>query len=90
MTESYSNHSILYKYYTSGAEVPTNFNLMEDHNSTPEGFQRAIEEWITKMPFGSTFNSVVKCIIIINANNNNNNCLHKMYITLLFLNTIHF
>ncbi|XP_022164151.1 maltase 1-like [Myzus persicae] len=58
MTESYSNHSFLYKYYTSGAEVPTNFNLMEDHIITPEVFQRAIEEWITKMPFGSTFNSV--------------------------------
>jgi len=60
MTESYSNHSVLYNYYTSGAEIPTNFKLMKDSwKFTPKDFEREIENWITKMPFGSTFNSVV-------------------------------
>jgi alpha-glucosidase len=60
MTESYSNHSVLYKYYTSGAEVPSNFNLLEDKSNTPKEFERAIENWITKMPYGATFNSVLQ------------------------------
>ncbi|CAI6365687.1 unnamed protein product [Macrosiphum euphorbiae] len=61
MTESYTNHSVLYNYYTSGAEVPTNFKLMNDSiNYTPKDFEREIENWITKMPFGATFNSVLQ------------------------------
>ncbi|XP_001949423.2 maltase 1-like [Acyrthosiphon pisum] len=61
MTESYTNHSVLYNYYTSGAEVPTNFNLLEDHVSNiPKDFETEIETWITKMPFGATFNSVLQ------------------------------
>jgi len=59
MTESYSNTSILFKYYTSGAEVPTNFNLLKGYRYTPKDFEREIENWITKMPVGATFNSVV-------------------------------
>jgi len=59
MTESYSNTSILFKYYTSGAEIPTNFNLLEEYHHTPKDYEREIENWITKMPVGATFNSVV-------------------------------
>jgi len=68
MTESYTNHTVLYNYYTSGAEVPTNFDLMENHiHNIPEDFDRKIENWITTMPFGSTFNSVVFHIISYNV-----------------------
>jgi len=66
MTESYSNHSVLYNYYINGAEIPTNFNLMEDSNDNPKGFENAIESWITTMPPGSTYNSVVFHIINYN------------------------
>jgi len=76
MTESYSNHSVLSQYYTSGAEIPTNFNLMEDTSRTPKDFEKAIENWMTDMPLGATFNSVVIYIIIINTNNNN--CLYTI------------
>lgn len=60
MTESYSNNSVLFKYYTSGAEVPTNFNLLGDYHYTPKDYEREIENWITKMPLGATFNSVLQ------------------------------
>ncbi|KAF0749361.1 maltase 2-like [Aphis craccivora] len=60
MTESYSNISILFKYYTSGAEIPTNFNLLEEYHHTPKDYEREIENWITKMPLGATFNSVLQ------------------------------
>lgn len=66
MTESYTNHSVLYKYYLNGAEIPTNFQFMEDLNDTPKGFEDEIESWITTMPSGSTFNSVVFHIIKYN------------------------
>jgi len=59
MTESYSNNSVLFKYYTSGAEIPTNFNLIKYNYYTPKDYEREIENWITKMPIGATFNSVV-------------------------------
>jgi len=65
MTESYSNTSVLFKYYTSGAEIPTNFNLLEEYYHTPSDYEREIENWITKMPAGATFNSVVFYIIFI-------------------------
>lgn len=60
MTESYSNNSVLFKYYTSGAEVPTNFNLLRGYHYTPKDYEREIENWITKMPVGATFNSVLQ------------------------------
>ncbi|XP_025207346.1 maltase 2-like [Melanaphis sacchari] len=60
MTESYSNNSVLFKYYTSGVDVPTNFNLVRYSSYTPKDFARNIEEWITKMPVGATFNSVLQ------------------------------
>ncbi|XP_026806084.1 maltase 1-like [Rhopalosiphum maidis] len=60
MTESYSNTSVLFKYYTSGAEIPTNFNLLEEYYHTPSDYEREIENWITKMPAGATFNSVLQ------------------------------
>ncbi|XP_026813423.1 maltase 2-like isoform X2 [Rhopalosiphum maidis] len=60
MTESYSNNSVLFKYYTSGADVPTNFNLLENYHYTPKDYKREIENWITKMPVGATFNSVLQ------------------------------
>ncbi|KAL4131502.1 hypothetical protein QTP88_008804 [Uroleucon formosanum] len=59
ITESYSNNSVLFKYYTSGVEIPTNFNLLKDHY-TPKDYEREIENWITKMPVGATFNSVLQ------------------------------
>jgi len=59
MTESYSTNSVLFKYYTSGVEIPTNFNLLGDYHYTPKDYEREIENWITKMPVGATFNSVV-------------------------------
>jgi len=68
MTESSSPLNVLFKYYTSGAEIPTNFNLMYlNYLHSPKDYDRAIRTWITKMPKGSTFNVVVRnsnCIIL--------------------------
>ncbi|XP_022175216.1 maltase 2-like [Myzus persicae] len=60
ITESYSSNSVLFKYYTSGAQIPTNFNLLGDYHYTPKDYEREIENWITKMPLGATFNSVLQ------------------------------
>lgn len=60
MTESYSPLSVLFKYYTSGVEIPTNFNLINsNHRNTPKDFDIQIKNWITKMPKGATYNNVV-------------------------------
>lgn len=59
MTESYSSHSVLFKYYQSGAQIPTNFFLMDGENFTPIRYKRAIQKWITEMPKGATYNVVV-------------------------------
>jgi len=64
MTESYTNHRVLFEYYKSGAEIPTNFNLLSRFsNYPPKKFETEIENWITRMPMGATFNSVVLYII---------------------------
>lgn len=86
MTESYSNLSVLYKYYTSRAEVPSNFNLLEDKSNTPKEFERAIENWITKMPYGATFNSVVFCLINFNINSINIIIAYKILYSTFILN----
>lgn len=67
MTESYSPHSVLFKYYTSGAEIPSNFFLMSNNNMkyTPKDFNREIKKWITEMPQGATYNSVVNILLLI-------------------------
>lgn len=60
MTESSSPLNVLFKYYTSGAEIPTNFNLMYyNYLHSPKEYDREIRTWITQMPNGSTFNVVV-------------------------------
>lgn len=60
MTESYSSHSVLFKYYTSGAEIPSNFFLMLNNMKyTPKDFNREIKKWITEMPQGAIYNVVV-------------------------------
>lgn len=65
MTESYSNHSVLFEYYKSGAEIPTNFNLLARfHNFPPKKFETEIENWISRMPMGATYNSVVLYILL--------------------------
>lgn len=60
MTESYSPLSVLFKYYVTGVEIPSNFNLLEDHASTPKTYENAIESWIAKMPKAATYNVVVR------------------------------
>lgn len=60
MTESYSSNDILFKYYMSGAQIPTNFKLMETHNLNPIDYDDAIQNWITGMPKGETFNNVLQ------------------------------
>lgn len=62
MTESYSPLNVLFKYYISGAEIPTNFNLMNNYHYTAKNYDDAIRSWITKMPKGATFNVVVSNI----------------------------
>lgn len=64
MTESYSSNSVLFKYYINGAEIPTNFNLMQQYYYTPKDYDREIRNWITQMPKGSTYNAVVSILSI--------------------------
>lgn len=60
LTESYSPHDVLFKYYTSGAEIPSNFFLMPSNTKYfPHDFNREIKKWITEMPRGATYNAVV-------------------------------
>lgn len=60
MTESYSSHDVLFKYYKKGAEIPSNFNLMEGAiKYTPRIYYKEIKKWITNMPKGATYNVVV-------------------------------
>lgn len=60
LTESNSPLSVLYNYYTSGAQVPINFNLMNYlTRMTPKDYDTKIREWINYMPTRSTFNAVV-------------------------------
>lgn len=63
MTESYSQNDVLFKYYTSGAEIPTNFNLMS--YDTPKDYNREIYNWISEMPKGATYNVVVSIKIMV-------------------------
>lgn len=65
MTESYSSQEVLFKYYTSGAEIPTNFNLMYNFHYTTKNYNDAIRNWITNMPKGETYNVVVSKYYII-------------------------
>lgn len=61
MTESYSPLSVLFKYYTIGVQIPTNFNLMMNsaRRYSPKDYDTEIRKWIDKMPTGSTYNVVV-------------------------------
>ncbi|XP_025407324.1 maltase 2-like [Sipha flava] len=61
MTESYSPNDILFKYYSSGTEIPTNFKLMPYNqllNSTITDIE--IRKWITEMPENATYNVVLQ------------------------------
>lgn len=60
MTESYSPLSVLFKYYNVGVEIPSNFNLLNNnYRNTPKDFDQQIQNWISKMPKGATYNNVV-------------------------------
>jgi len=60
MTESYSSTDILFKYYSSGVQIPTNFLLMDSpYRFTPKKYDTELRKWITKMPKGETYNNVV-------------------------------
>jgi alpha-glucosidase len=66
MTESYSPNDILFKYYSSGTEIPTNFKLMPYNqllNSTITDIE--IRKWITEMPENATYNVVVNTIHLL-------------------------
>uniref|UniRef100_A0A2S2Q740 alpha-glucosidase n=1 Tax=Sipha flava TaxID=143950 RepID=A0A2S2Q740_9HEMI len=61
MTESYSPNDILFNYYSSGTEIPTNFKLMPYNqllNSTITDIE--IRKWITEMPENATYNVVLQ------------------------------
>lgn len=62
MTESYSSNDILFKYYTSGAQIPTNFGFLEGSkylDLKAKDYVNKFRNWITKMPLGATYNIVV-------------------------------
>lgn len=60
ITESYSPLNVLFKYYTCGAEIPSNFNLLGyNYLHSPINYDTEIRKWITQMPKGATFNVVV-------------------------------
>lgn len=67
MTESYSPNEVMFKYYTSGAEVPTNFRLMPYKRIlTAKQIDNEIRKWMTEMPKAATFNIVVNMIHLVN------------------------
>lgn len=57
MTESWSPTNVLLKYYNSGAEIPTNFELLL--GNTPSDFNRALNNWLPNMPKNAMYNVVV-------------------------------
>lgn len=60
MTELYSPLDVLFNYYKYGAQIPSNFYLIDGHHSfTPNDYNRKIRNWITKMPEGAVYNVVV-------------------------------
>lgn len=62
MTESYSTNDVLFKYYTCGAQIPTNFRFVEGNHYRelkPKDYVYKIRDWITQMPLGATYNAVV-------------------------------
>jgi alpha-glucosidase len=66
MTKSYSPNDILFKYYSSGAEIPTNFKLMPYKKSIkPKQIDIEIRKWITEMSETATYNVVVNTIHLL-------------------------
>ncbi|XP_011496996.1 PREDICTED: maltase 1-like [Ceratosolen solmsi marchali] len=61
MTEAYTNLTNLMKYYTYGADISFNFNLITEVNITskPSEFKHVIDEWILNMPDGKVANWVM-------------------------------
>ncbi|VVC39721.1 Glycoside hydrolase superfamily,Glycosyl hydrolase, family 13, catalytic domain [Cinara cedri] len=61
MTESFSSNNILFKYYEKGAQIPSNFNLMDAKPvRNVSVIDSKIRNWITQMPNGAIYNVVLQ------------------------------